>query len=519
MKNQNKPIASIIIATQNRNQHLKRLLSDLCHQSEDKKNYEIILVYDGGDEKPDAEIKKLANCVNIKIIKQQKKGQSHARQKAVENSTGNILITLDDDMRVGSSFIHEHISKHKNNRIVVLGNIEKPSNKNLPAHEKFHLETIKKRNENQEHKINGSSLCTGNSSFSRNLFFKAGGFDVSLLRSEDKELGIRLEENGAIFIKNPKASSRHDSPHNNRKEWLNKAYKYGVYDQIISTKHKEKHNSSTSYFKNNMSPIKSKAVSIIEKSNIASKLLSNIASIAAESSNRITDNKLPTELAKLAFAIQYHNGAFNQKKATHSTKNEAIKLYKNIMEDRSESVKRRMKYHIDPKIEKASIELITKTGFQICTLIRIMQFMRNTGHKRSAKATSRFIRHMYGSDIHWNCDIEPGISIIHGIGIVISESAKISSGTLVSHNVTIGKGLDQKNKKIGAPKIHKNVHISPNCTITGPIIIGENTKIAPGCTVSQSTPKNARVFPNKPKITTKCTTKTTSTSKKTTING
>jgi len=45
---------------------------------------------------------------------------------------------------------------------------------------------------------------------------------------------------------------------------------------------------------------------------------------------------------------------------------------------------------------------------------------------------------LYAVDIHPAAEIEPGVVIDHGIGVVIGSTAKVGSGTVIYHGVTLG---------------------------------------------------------------------------------
>jgi serine O-acetyltransferase len=91
-------------------------------------------------------------------------------------------------------------------------------------------------------------------------------------------------------------------------------------------------------------------------------------------------------------------------------------------------------------------------------------------------------------EIHCNAQIDPGVSIVHGLGLVISHASHVKSGCILSQNVTLGEARDLKTKKKGAPTLENNVHIGPGATILGPVTIGANSKIMAGAVVTESVP-------------------------------
>ena len=136
-------------------------------------------------------------------------------------------------------------------------------------------------------------------------------------------------------------------------------------------------------------------------------------------------------------------------------------------------------------------------------IFRIIQFLNSINSPNSAKVLSRIIRFVYGSDIHPLTDIEGGVSLVHGFGIVTSSKTKIKKGSIIFHNVTLGMGRDRENGAVGSPTIGENVHIGPGASITGPVTIGDNTKISSGVVINQNIPKDSIVLQAEPRTTKK----------------
>ena len=148
-----------------------------------------------------------------------------------------------------------------------------------------------------------------------------------------------------------------------------------------------------------------------------------------------------------------------------------------------------------PFSERGSLaaDAVKKIGFQIMVAYRTMRFLRASGLGLGAQFMSRLIRHAYASDIHWEADFEPGITIVHGFGLAISYAARVRHGCILFQNVTLGYGPDPETKVGGAPLLEKNVHVGIGATLYGPITVGEGTKIMAGCVLSRSVPARSIV--------------------------
>jgi serine O-acetyltransferase len=132
--------------------------------------------------------------------------------------------------------------------------------------------------------------------------------------------------------------------------------------------------------------------------------------------------------------------------------------------------------------------LVTRIGFQMTTAIRAMHALRDARVPLGARVASRLIRHAYGAEIHWDAAIAPGISLVHGNGIVLSHTAKIGEGCILFHNVTLGESFDPETKTKGAPVLGRDVHVGPGAVLLGPIVVGDGAKIMAGAVVTRNVP-------------------------------
>jgi serine O-acetyltransferase len=168
--------------------------------------------------------------------------------------------------------------------------------------------------------------------------------------------------------------------------------------------------------------------------------------------------------------------------------------YASVQENRS-------KYHQETiSLKRMPVDLVRKIGFQTLTVVRLMQLCRDLRLPVAPMVLSRALRHVYGTEIHWDADIAPGVSIVHGVGLVISHAATVGEKCILFHNVTLGEGLDKETKKRGAPTLEERVHVGPGATLLGPIVVGMGTKIGAGAVLDHSVPPNSLVMPQGPKV-------------------
>jgi serine acetyltransferase len=171
-----------------------------------------------------------------------------------------------------------------------------------------------------------------------------------------------------------------------------------------------------------------------------------------------------------------------------------MRLKENVLADFVSLRRNENKYH-KREVEKSRLVplLVSKIGFQMMTSIRVMHCLHELGIPLFPQVASRFIRFAYSAEIHWLADFAPGISLVHGNGLVVSHAATVGSGCILFHNVTLGEGIDPETRQIGAPTLGENVHVGPGATLIGPITVGAGSKIMAGAVLNRSVPPNSIV--------------------------
>ena len=94
--------------------------------------------------------------------------------------------------------------------------------------------------------------------------------------------------------------------------------------------------------------------------------------------------------------------------------------------------------------------------------------------------------YILGTEIHWRSQIGPCLTIYHGYGLVVNSSARIGSGCILRHAVTIG--VKATNGEHAAPIIGNNVDIGVGAIILGGITVGNDCIIDAGSIVTKSLP-------------------------------
>ena len=199
---------SVIIPSKNRYQPLSQLLEDLAHQS--TKPDEIIVV-DQSD-KPYLKLE----CTHII---DSGRGPCRARNLGVKNSSGEILVFLDDDIRIDPDFIGNLCEPILNSRYEVVSGAICDSDGNYLRKDQYFWQNIEKMiframTISPSNPTSGLSLCMpgGCSAITRDAFYNIGGFDLFFDpdgAGEDREIGIRLFLSGYPIYYNSLSKINH----------------------------------------------------------------------------------------------------------------------------------------------------------------------------------------------------------------------------------------------------------------------------------------------------------------------
>lgn len=153
----------------------------------------------------------------------------------------------------------------------------------------------------------------------------------------------------------------------------------------------------------------------------------------------------------------------------------------------------------DPSINHEEEILLAYPGFFALLFYRISHLLFIRDFKFEARVISEYAHSKTGIDIHPGAEIEEGVFIDHGSGVVIGETSLIEKGVKIYQGVTLGasnlsKGCLLKGIK-RHPTIKRNVTLYADCKILGgETVIGENTIISSGVIITKSIDSNKVVY-------------------------
>jgi GT2 family glycosyltransferase len=209
-----KTTCSVIIATYNRPEALAVTLDDLASQS--LQPNEVLVIDQSIDEtgKPLDQSGALRHP-RLKYFHGHPANAQKARNFGIEHATGDVLLLVDDDMRLPERFIEAHLRNYADADVAgVAGQVlkagQKPQN-HLPRHclqdhagwVRFPL--------NYAHRTETANWPSCNGSVLKKLAVAVGGFDEQYTRTlfDDTDFSKQLADAGAKIVFDPEAMAVH----------------------------------------------------------------------------------------------------------------------------------------------------------------------------------------------------------------------------------------------------------------------------------------------------------------------
>ncbi len=203
----------VVVPTHDRRERILRLAADLLAQSVGRERLRIVIVCDGcRDGTADALRARFGEA--IRVLEQPAAGPAAARNRGSAGADEEILLFLDDDMRVGPGLAAAHLDAHaRRPGSLVIGPI--PVHPDSPP--SFLTEGLARWAARRDAALSApgavlgfEEVLTGNLSVSREIFERLGGFDPRFTADgafgdEDLEFGWRAVQAGIPLVFEPRA--------------------------------------------------------------------------------------------------------------------------------------------------------------------------------------------------------------------------------------------------------------------------------------------------------------------------
>ncbi len=536
-------VVSVVIPTFNRLALLRDLLDDLAGQQlPPGMALEVVVVDDESKVPVAARLAGHHLGSKLQIIAQANAGPSAARHRAIEASSGSIIVCLDDDMRIDPLFLTQHLIAHGEGADVVIGRLEDGQDgTRRPLFHRLHQHYLDgKVNGATRRPARGVELYTGNVSFRTDRYLEVGGFDVTLRRCEDRDLGIRFEQAGCRLVSDPTAVARHRSDHQEVASWRSRTSEWGALDQAISERGAAGADSPWQVLR--QMPSAFAPVAVVAA--MWPRWMAPLARAAYRVGRLLDRGGLAgpaIQAAALTYGIDYFRGVGSatprRRDVLRAARRSALRRGRSqpasvlptgtapaptrgpfqrfaraVAADHAASRHYRARYQgTQASPWRLPFDALTKVGFQMLILTRFMHLLADLRVPGGPQVASRMIRHLHGAEIHWRASLAPGICVVHGNGLVISADARVEERCILFQNVTLGRSFDASSGISGAPTLRANVHVGPGAVLLGPIEIGEGTKVVANSVVTMDLPAGVVVKPaalelSVPRVVRTCTT-------------
>ncbi len=192
-----KRLYSIIIPVYNRPDEVDELLESLTQQT--FKNFEVIVVEDGSDEKCDKVVEKYVHELNISYCYKENAGQGFARNYGYERAKGEYFIVFDSDCIIPGTYLETVESSLNNTYLDAYGGPDRAHDSFTPIQKAINFSMTSSLTtggiRNKKRALGGFSPKSFNMGISRTVFDTTGGYIIPF-KGEDIEFGTRIQKMG-----------------------------------------------------------------------------------------------------------------------------------------------------------------------------------------------------------------------------------------------------------------------------------------------------------------------------------
>ena len=224
------PELSVVIATHNRAQMLRRCLDSLAAQTADPASFEVIVANDGSSDGTAAMVDGIATPYKLRHLRLAQGGQPRAQNAGIEAAAAPICLTLDDDIVASPTLIEAHIAGHREDpRTIGVGALTQAP---IADDDWFALAVSRGWAEHYENlaqrPANWTDCFGANVSFPRQALLDAGGIATDLVVAFDFDIALRLSQRGYVPRFLPAAHGVHDDKRKGTRATLRDATRQGT---------------------------------------------------------------------------------------------------------------------------------------------------------------------------------------------------------------------------------------------------------------------------------------------------
>ncbi len=190
---------SIVVPAYNEEKYIKPCIESLI--SQDFLDYELIVSLNACTDQTENVVLDVArknNFTNLKIVKENRKGVSNARQTGAENAQGQIIVSCDADTVYPTDWL-SRIEKYFDDPKTALfyGSVRMNGG---PVYLRFLARYVYTCFLHISRWFGKDNVTGMNFAYRKDLFIKAGGYDLNLKSAEDVFLGQKLKKYGKVVF-------------------------------------------------------------------------------------------------------------------------------------------------------------------------------------------------------------------------------------------------------------------------------------------------------------------------------
>lgn len=239
--------ATVIIPTRNGADYLQETLPPILEQDTPCESYEVIVVDNSSDDRTPAVLDTLRQRYpHLRIGHEAVRGPGAARNCGIHMARNELLVFLDDDIRVRSNHVRRHIEYHEqgNAALCVVNAVSNHSSSDWPPLDAYLKQGPIAASRSATGGHDGLALVSQDFSLRRATLerarFKAGGrvqyFDESFVMRQDGELGLRLEKAGVSFLFVSDIPAQHVQTYT-KAQMAARSFKAGYYTYRLFARH------------------------------------------------------------------------------------------------------------------------------------------------------------------------------------------------------------------------------------------------------------------------------------------
>ncbi|HEU0025095.1 MAG TPA: glycosyltransferase family 2 protein, partial [Thermoleophilaceae bacterium] len=212
MSRAEQPEISVAIASHNRRDLLRSVLSGLAAQTYPADRYEVVAVLDGSTDGSAEMAGALEVPYRLRVITQPQRGLAASRNRGLAEATHPLVVFLDDDLVPVEGFVEAHAAAHGTpDPHVVVGHSPPARIGTGYWAQDFRRwwEDRYRRLSDPGHRWSFLDFADGNFSTPAEILHAVGGWDEGFSRRQDWELAARLLDAGTRFAYCPDATGWH----------------------------------------------------------------------------------------------------------------------------------------------------------------------------------------------------------------------------------------------------------------------------------------------------------------------